>query len=259
MLMSGINASFRDVSLYASDVLKNLADGVEISATYKKEWDDGFGARGWKLNATIGDPDIIASTRQAGDKIKTSVFVHDILDHFISGFGVSGHRSEAMASFQLAERTGSDIRPDLLQMINEDILNGRVNGETLCSFLPEEMLCLLPSDVELTDKEVVAVLTKVMGRDVFVDALVDHFYKLGREGINHAVNSWKKLGLDLDDASDIGLALQRLLDQVDYEAEISEIESLNVSIEINNKECIFRIETDDSRFTETEIHETITV
>jgi len=60
------------------------------------------------VNATIGDPEIIASTRETGQRINTSAFVHDILDHFLSGFGVSGHRSEAMTLIQLSKRTGSD-------------------------------------------------------------------------------------------------------------------------------------------------------
>ena len=60
------------------------------------------------MNATIGDPEIIASTRETGQRINTSAFVHDILDHFLSGFGVSGHRSEAMTLIQLSKRTGSD-------------------------------------------------------------------------------------------------------------------------------------------------------
>jgi len=59
------------------------------------------------------------------------VFIHDILDHFLSGFGVSGHRSEAMALIQLSKRTGSDYE----QLVTEDILNGRVNGEVLQSLL----------------------------------------------------------------------------------------------------------------------------
>jgi hypothetical protein len=29
---------------------------------------DGFGARGWKLNSTLDDPEIIASTRETGKR-----------------------------------------------------------------------------------------------------------------------------------------------------------------------------------------------
>ena len=66
---------FRDVNQYTTDLLKKTNMGVEMAATYEKVWDDGFGARGWKLNATLGDPEIIASTRQTGQRLNTSVFV----------------------------------------------------------------------------------------------------------------------------------------------------------------------------------------
>ena len=92
---------FRDVNQYTTDLLKKTNMGVEMAATYEKVWDDGFGARGWKLNATLGDPEIIASTRQTGQRLNTSVFVHDILDHFLSGFqppGQTGGADEAAAS-----------------------------------------------------------------------------------------------------------------------------------------------------------------
>ena len=121
--------SFYDVAQYPSALLQITDTSVRVPVTYKQLWDDGFGARGWKINATISDPEIIASTRETGQNINTSVFIHDILDHFLSGFGVSGHRSEAMALIQLSNRTGSSPAPDYEQMVREDILNGRVNGE----------------------------------------------------------------------------------------------------------------------------------
>ncbi|WP_410352766.1 hypothetical protein [Thiohalophilus sp.] len=133
--------AFLDVAQYPPDLLQIRDEGAQVRVTYKKEWDDGFGARGWKLNATIGDPVIIASTRETGQRIPTSVFVHDILDHFLSGFGVSGHRSEAMALRQLYRRTGSDPRPDYRQLVKEDLFYGMVNGEKLKTFLPG--VCLL--------------------------------------------------------------------------------------------------------------------
>ena len=118
------NNSFKDVRQYPKKLLQVLSEGVCIPVTYKKSWDDEFGARGWKVDATIGDPQIIASTRETGQQINTSVFVHDILDHFLSGFGISGHISEAMALIQLSKRTKSSPRADYEQMVKEDIING---------------------------------------------------------------------------------------------------------------------------------------
>ena len=85
---------------------------VVVRVTYRSEWPDGFGARGWKLDIALDDPEIIASTPSPGERINTSVLVHDILDHYVSGFPPSGHRNEAMALIQLSTRTGSDPRSD---------------------------------------------------------------------------------------------------------------------------------------------------
>lgn len=230
--------AFVDVNRYAADQLKRHANGVEVFATYKKEWDDGFGARGWKLNVAINDPDIIASTRQTGERIKTSVFVHDILDHLLSGFGSSGHRSEAMALIQLARRTGADPAPDFRQMINEDLMIGRVNGETPGTFLPRDLLAILPSAESLSDKAVMSSLSDIMGEDALVNSLVNHFFNLGYRGNAHAIRSWRKLGLAYENAANTGLAVQSLLEKADDGAESSGVERLDASIIISKKDCV---------------------
>ncbi len=230
--------SFRDVNRYPIDLMKQHDKGVEVFVTYNKVWNDAFGARGWKLNATVGDPEIIASTRQTGQQINTSVFVHDILDHFLSGFGVSGHRSEAMALIQLAQRTGSDPRPDFEQMIYEDIMNGRVNGETMQTFLPHRLLDILPPGKALSDRDMVEYLTDAIGKKSLVQTLVNHFFLLGSKGKNHAIESWSKLGLVNENAANTGMAVQSLLEKADYEAESSGVDRLDASIIISKKNCV---------------------
>ena len=44
--------SFHNVEQYPSDLLQKVNDSVQVPVTYRKVWDDGFGARGWKVNAT---------------------------------------------------------------------------------------------------------------------------------------------------------------------------------------------------------------
>lgn len=257
MVTLNYSDSFRDVNRYPSDILKQLDHGVVVFATYNKVWNDGFGARGWKLNATIGDPEIIASTRQTGQTINTSVFVHDILDHLLSGFGVSGHRSEAMALVQLAKRTGSDPRPDYMQMVNEDILNGRVNGEALTRFIPDGLLSILPAIESMTDKGVIAYLKDTIGVAVLIEALVEHFFTLGKQGEDHAVKSWQKLGLNPDKATNTGLALQALLEKVDIHAENLGIDKMDASIVLSKEECVFIAKPDKSDYSESVYHKTI--
>ena len=236
---SSVQKSFHNVEQYPSDLLQKVNDSVQVPVTYRKVWDDGFGARGWKVNATIGDPQIIASTREAGLKINTSVFIHDILDHFLSGFGVSGHRSEAMALMQLSKRTGSNPGPDYEQLVREDILNGRVNGESFRDFLPADLCCMIPENSGMTDKEMIAYLNEKLGEKRLVQYLVDNFFKLGEAGESHAAESWKRLGLDTHKQAEIGRALQALLEVIDQTVEELGIEKLPGFIRINNSHVSF--------------------
>ncbi len=231
--------AFRDVLRYPNSLLEIQPAGVSFPVTYKKSWDDGFGARGWKLDATIGDPQIIASTRETGERINTSVFVHDILDHFLSGFGVSGHRSEAMALIQLAKRTRSDPSPDYGQMVREDIMRGNVNGESLATFLPEQLASMLPADASMGNKEALSFLTQAIGKQPLFEALVARFFDLGRSGEQHAIDSWSVLGLNPKEQTAIGLALQKLLESIDREAEDAGVDKLEGRIALSHKDASF--------------------
>ncbi|MCW8935920.1 MAG: hypothetical protein OQK98_14445 [Gammaproteobacteria bacterium] len=241
-MSKSLNNSFRNIREYPKAFLQISSNGIRLPVTYKKSWDDGFGARGWKLDVTIDDPEIIASTRETGQRINTSVFVHDILDHFLSGFGVSGHRSEAMALIQLAKRTGSDPEPDYEQMVKEDIINGRVNGESLITFLPEQLKDLLPSVCEMTDGEIISYLKQKVSEKKLRDILVEHFFTLGEAGEKHAIASWLTLGLEPKKQTEIGLALQKLLEVIDSRVEEMKIEELKGLIVINNENITFTLQ-----------------
>jgi hypothetical protein len=169
------------------------------------------------------------------------VFIHDILDHFLSGFGVSGHRSEAMALIQLSKRTGSDPGSDYEQLVREDILNGMVNGETLMDFLPADLIVLLPENSAMTDKEMMAYLREQLGEDRLIKSLVDNFFSLGKKGEKHADDTWKSLGLDTKKRTDIGLALQSLLGVIDKTVEDIGVEELHGVLSIDDKHVTFNI------------------
>ena len=239
---SSVQKSFHNVEQYPSDLLQKVDDSVQVPVTYRKMWDDGFGARGWKVNATIGDPQIIASTRDTGKRINTSVFIHDILDHFLSGFGVSGHRSEAMALIQLSNRTGSDPGPDYEQLVKEDILNGNVNGENFEDFLPADIYSIIPENLGMTEKEIITYLKGKLGEKRLTKYLIDNFFKLGKAGENHADKSWMILGLDTKKRAAIGRAIQTLLEVIDQTVEELGIEKLRGFIRINNSHVSFTIQ-----------------
>lgn len=187
---------------------------VDVHVTYRDEWPDGFGARGWKLDTTLDDPAVIASTSETGDRIGTSVLVHDILDHYISGFPMRGHRHEAMALIQLNKRTGSDPRPDYEQMVAEDLMHGVVSGEAMRSFLPPHITQLLPPDV-ISGKEIIDFLASTLGHESLRAALVERFFELGERGIPLALANWNSYDLDYARNAAIGACLQGLLLEVD--------------------------------------------
>ena len=67
MMSSSVQGSFRSVAQYPNNLLRIGDNSVQVPVTYKKVWDDGFGARGWKVNATIGDPEITVIPRKSAN------------------------------------------------------------------------------------------------------------------------------------------------------------------------------------------------
>jgi len=211
------------------------ADLIPVAVSYRREWADGFGARGWKLDAAAAEADVIASTAYTGGRIPTSVLVHDILDHHLSGFGLSGHREEACALIQLGLRTGSDIRPDYAQMVDEDILQGRVHGEDLETFLPERVRALVPPGGD--PRERMAALSAALGRDLLREILIGRFYELGLGGAARAERFWREAGLDYGRRREIGLALQRLLERADARMLEAAVEQAAGAFLVGNARC----------------------
>lgn len=214
--------------------------GAAVPVTFKRQWDDGYGARGWKLDSSAHDPEVIASTAFPGESIPTSVLIHDILDHLISGFGPSGHRNEAMALAQLQLRTGSYIRPDLEQMIDEDILHGTVIGESLESFLPGELLRHL-SQEQMSDKQKMDGLIAKLGREEVRASLLKRFYELGEQGIADARKNWQRLGLDHAARMATGLCLQALLVKVDNYVSTHDVDQARGEFVVGKTACAMRL------------------
>jgi len=235
------SVGFRDVHSYPSAYLRLTLAGVCVPVSYQKTWDDGFGARGWKLNVAYSDRAIIASTRETGDQIPTSVLIHDLLDHLLSGFDISGHRAEAMALVQLGNRTGSDISRDYLQMVREDLRCGRVNQESMASFLPTALLEKVPLDKRADGRVLIQTLQAQLDEGELDTRLVQHFLDLGESGRDHAQDSWRLLGLKPSRCREVGLALQRVLAEVDLRVESKGVEQLNAAFIISNEQCALEI------------------
>ncbi|MGD8842044.1 MAG: hypothetical protein PVJ83_01100 [Gammaproteobacteria bacterium] len=120
-------------------------------------------------------------------------------------------------------------------------MNGRVNGESLTSFLPQALRVRVPADRGRTDRELMVFLKDAYGEACLVDLLVEHFFALGSSGADHADRSWRKLGLDPKRRTRIGLALQAVLTQVDRTVEAAGIEALGGHVDVGNDECALRL------------------
>ena len=179
---------------------------VRLACHYQRCWQDGFGARGWKLASAVGDPEVIASTAATGERIRTSVFVHDILDHILCGLPNSGHRNEAVALVQLARRTGADPTPDFVQMVEEDLLQGRIIGESLVGFLPADLV----SHLAATDQDgraIITALQAVLGKEGLRERLIARFFELGEAGAAQAAARYAAHRLDYDQRGALGLGI----------------------------------------------------
>ena len=239
------NGPIRDVLAYPPHMLRLEPTRVIVGARYQRVWDDGFGARGWKLECALDDPWIIASTRETGGAIPTSVFVHDILDHLLSGFAPSGHRAEAMALVQLGDRTGSDIDPDFEQLAREDLLAGRVNGEPLAHFLGPELMSMAGSHPR-DPRAVVDDLRRCLGTRELVRRIAARFRTVGMVGRPHARRSWARLCLPYAERTRLGLTLQRLLVQADSHAESASLVQADARIDVTPGECTLELRTPET-------------
>lgn len=215
---------------------------VTVPVSYRRQWQDGFGARGWKLDVSLHEPSVIAATAAHGERIPTSVLVHDILDHHLSGFAIGGHRNEAKALVQLAARTGSDPTQDYAQIIDEDLLNGHCNGESLRAFLPADLLAYLGNPV-LDDRAAIQVLVEQLGREALRARLVEHFFAIGEAAQPGVERHWFQLGLDYQNRAALGLALQALLAAADAAACEADWPQAHGRFLLRDRDCTLEIDT----------------
>ncbi|MBI1283312.1 MAG: hypothetical protein GC183_03095 [Thiobacillus sp.] len=215
---------------------------ITVPIVYHHEWADGFGARGWKLEAAMDDPEVIAATSETGLRIPTSVLIHDILDHHLCGLPLSGHRNEAIALHQLSLRTGSDPLPDLIQMVDEDLVHGRVIGDSMRTFLPEHLRARLPGGLS-GDKDIAEYLIQDLGLEGLRQALTQQMLDIGHDGASGARKRYESSGLDYARRSALGLALQALFEQVDALVVSAGWEQAQGAFSITNNGCMLHMDT----------------
>lgn len=219
---------------YAIGSSEALHPRLNIPVSFRDEWQDGLGARGWKMDHAIGDPVLIATTAYSGEKVPTSVLIHDMLDHFVSGFGLSGHRNEAKATLQLGLRTGAEIASSYAQLADDIIASG-INGESLTQFLSPALQAQLP--MEATDRERKTAMLRRLGRSTIKDALIEQLWRYGNQGRAEAKTSWQVHGLDYARRSAIGLCLQQLLVSAERHVNASSLRACQGCFTLGNSAC----------------------
>jgi hypothetical protein len=243
MNANAFNYPLRELRLLPRLWLRLGHSAISIPVSYRAPWPDGLGASGWKLDANRDDPEIIAATGDASGAIPTSVLVHDALDHLLCGFAPSGHRAEAMALEQLARRTGSDPTPDYRQMAREDLLTGQVVGEPMLHFVGAELRSHLPpAAADWDDRAVANALRERCGDEALVEQLLQRMAGLGRAGRPHALLSWRVTGFPYRRRTQLGLRLQRLLEQMDAWVEAEGLSETSGEIRIGQGGCAFAAE-----------------
>jgi hypothetical protein len=190
---------------------------VVVPAIYAAQWDDGFGARGWKLDVPDLGADVIAATPYTGQRIPTSVFVHDLVDHHLCGFRLSGYLDEAGALIQLAERTGSDPVADFQQIIDEDLLSGLVAGPDWEDLLPASLVAGV--DMKADPKAALQALRRELGDGLLRALFTAGFVQEGWLRRDAARAAWTAHGLDYAARPRIALALQELFEWMDAQVQ----------------------------------------
>ncbi len=186
---------------------------VIVPAMFNEQWQDGLGARGWKLDVPGAGADVIAATPYAGERIPTSVFVHDLVDHHLCGFRLSGYLDEAGALIQLAQRTGSDPMPDFRQIVDEDLLTGAVEGPDWKDLLPASLAAEIApaTGAEAAIRE----LRRRLGDGLLRALFTAGFVREGWRRRDAARAAWTAHGLDYAARPRIALALQALFEWMD--------------------------------------------
>ncbi len=196
-----------------SDPVQTCPQPVTVPAIYAEHWNDGFGARGWKLDVPGVGADVIAATPYTGERIPTSVFVHDLVDHHLCGFRLSGYLDEAGALIQLAQRTGSDPVADFQQIIDEDLLPGAVAGSDWKDLLPASLIAAI--DPASDAKSALQTLRRNLGDGLLRALFTAGFVRQGWLQKEAARAAWTARGLDYAGRARIALALQELFEWMD--------------------------------------------
>lgn len=214
---------------------RTVSGHIEVPVVYRREWQDGFGAHGWKPDIAIRDREVIACTSYTGHKSQTSVLIHDLLDHLVSGFWLSGYYNEARATAMHGLRNGIEVRSSHEQMI-EEIWQSRILGESFQNFLPSGLIDEVPANC-VSDAQKLDFLQERLGPDQLRAMLLQGFLAAGISGIPVACERWREQGLVFEKMNAIGRCLQRLQERGETLIAETNVDSATGLFQIGNETC----------------------
>ncbi len=211
---------------------------------YRDEWNDGFGARGWKLEAAIADPDVIACTAHSGGKSPTSVIVHDILDHFVSGFALSGCLHEAQAIVMHGLRNSIEVRSSFEWLV-DDILRDPASDsdarELLAPLLPAPVRACCRSSTEMVER-----VGAQLGTAQMRARLIQRLIGVGLGGVRTAMTNWERRHLPFERMADIGFCVQELLEKADDAILANKIAVADALLDLSDDVCRLELSANGS-------------
>jgi hypothetical protein len=202
-----------------------------IVLTYKDSWPDCFGAGGWRIRDTDGCFRTFPSRAALGTASPTAVPVHDILDHWVCGFGWRAYSDEAKATVMHGLRNGIGIRRSL-EMLAEDFVADPQPPERIDFFLSPRRSGRPAEDAARGHRDAVTQAIRTMGRRNAVAAIARGLHRIGLGGVTEAQIRWDEAGLDFSLMGYLGHALQRLLEEAEREVATETIEPIDTTVEV---------------------------
>lgn len=202
-----------------------------IALIYKDSWPDCFGAGGWRIRDIDGRFRTFPSHAALGTASPTAVPVHDLLDHWVCGFGWRTYSDEAKATVMHGLRNGIGIRRSL-EMLAEDFVADPQPSERIDFFLSPKRSERPAEDGTCGHRDAVIQAIRTMGRQNVVAATARGLHRMGLSGVTEAQIRWDEAGLDFSLMGHLGHALQRLLEEAEREVAAETIEPIDTTVEV---------------------------
>ncbi|MEK8090409.1 hypothetical protein [Thermithiobacillus plumbiphilus] len=184
-----------------------------ITLTYRESWPDCYGAGGWRIRDADGHFPTFPSRASPSTASQTGVPVHDILDHWVSGFGWT-YSDEAKATVMHGLRNGIGVLRSI-ELLAEDLATN-VHSSKLIEFFsphecPDESIAngatgrhgeIIEDGQAMKQQSSVAVIAKAL-------------HRVGIDGVVEAHQRWLRVGLDFSLMEQLGLTLQGMLEEAE--------------------------------------------